>query len=154
MVQLAVAALAFLSGVSALPRSISSDTKCPIVLDGRVKTTLVPTDFDSYSTSPFNPDYVKGQNLKWSDILKFPTDAGNALFDNATYKPLEVTLSDASIFQTQKGFRRAGLQIQGDTNTGSPANTGVKTIHFSVKQDATRPLNLTHEYLVRSTYIT
>ncbi|KAH8905205.1 hypothetical protein BR93DRAFT_772885 [Coniochaeta sp. PMI_546] len=133
--------------VSARPSKCAAEPKCPIVLDGRVKTTLVPTDFDSYATSPFNPDYVKGNNLKWSDILLFPTDVGSSRFDNASYKPFEVTISDASIFQQQKGFRRAGLQIQGDTNTGSPANTGIRTIHFSVRQDPKRPLNLTHEYL-------
>ncbi len=125
----------------------AADVKCPIVFDGRVKTTAVPTDFDSYSTSIFNPDYVKGQNLKWSDILKFPTTPSPARFDNATHKPFEVTISDASIFQTQKGFRRAGLQLAGDTNTGSPGSKGVKTIHFSLRWDAQRALNLSHEYL-------
>lgn len=136
---------------TAVPRKGASgaDIKCPIVLDGRVKATLTPTDFDSYATSPFNPDYVKGNNLKWSDILQFPSpaDIGSSRFDNASYKPFEVTISDDSIFQSQHGFRRAGLQIQGDTNTGSPADVGVKTIHFSVRQDPKRPLNLTHEYL-------
>lgn len=125
----------------------SAPIKCPIVLDGRVKSTLQPTDFDSYATSPFNPDYVKGNNLKWSDILLFPSTLPTSRFDNASTKPLEVTLSDASVFQSQNGFRRAGLQIQGDANTGSSANTGVRTIHFSVHQDPARKLNLTHEYL-------
>ena len=27
--------------------------KCPIILDGRIKTALQLADFDSYSTSPF-----------------------------------------------------------------------------------------------------
>lgn len=138
--------LSVLPGALARPRC-AAVTKCPIVLDGRVKTSLVPTDFDSYATSPFNPDYVKGNNLKWSEILQFPSDLPASRFDNASTKPFEVTISDASIFQSQKGFRRAGLQIQGDTNTGSPANTGIKTIHFSVRQDDARKLNLTHEYL-------
>jgi hypothetical protein len=141
--------LALLSAltVSARPSKCAATIQCPIVLDGRVKTTLVPTDFDSYATSPFDADYVKGNNLTWSEILKFPTDVGNSRFDNASYKPIEVTISDASIFQQQNGFRRAGLLFQGDTNTGSPADTGVRTIHFSVRQDPKRPLNLTHEYL-------
>ncbi|KAM7217380.1 hypothetical protein V8F06_007227 [Rhypophila decipiens] len=127
--------------------AVNAPTKCPIVFDGRIKSTAELSEFDSYGTSIFNPDYVKGQNLKWSQILKFPTDAGNSRFDNETHKPFEVTLSDQSIFQTQKGFRRAGLQFQGDTNTGSPGSTGVKTLHFSVKLDPARPLNLSHEYL-------
>jgi hypothetical protein len=133
----------------AAPKKCASPSpiKCPIILDGRVKSTLQPTDFDSASTSPFNPDYVKGNNLTWSQILLFPSHLPPSRFDNATTKPLEVTLSDASIFQTQNGFRRAGLLLQGDTNTGSPANTGVRTLHFSVRQDPDRKLNLTHEYL-------
>jgi len=123
--------------------------KCPIVFDGRVQSTAELTDFDSTSTSPFNPSYVKGSSLLWSQIIKFP-DVPKSRFDNSSlHKPFEVTISDASIFQSQKGFRRAGLQFNGDTNTGSPGSTGVKTIHFSVKQDPQRPLNLTHEYLVR-----
>lgn len=92
--------------------------KCPIVFDGRVPKTAVATDFDSYATSKFNAEYVKGKELKWSDIIKFP-EATNARFDADTHKPFEVTISDKSIFQTQNGFRRAGLQFQGDTNTGS-----------------------------------
>jgi hypothetical protein len=121
--------------------------KCPVVFDGRVKTASQLSDFDSASTSIFNPDYVKGQNLKWSQILQFP-ETDNAHFDDTTYKPFEVTLSDASIFQTQRGFRRAGLQFKGDTNNGSPGSTGVKTIHFSIKLDPQRALNLSHEYLL------
>jgi hypothetical protein len=132
----------------AAPLASNATIKCPIIFDGRIKTTAQLSDFDSASSSPFNPGYVKGGSLQWSDIIKFP-DAGNSRFDNDSYKPIEVTISDSSIFQSQHGFRRAGLQFQGDSNTGSPANTGLKTLHFSVKQDPQRPLNLTHEYLVR-----
>ncbi|KAL2128305.1 hypothetical protein VTI74DRAFT_9369 [Chaetomium olivicolor] len=120
---------------------------CPIIFDGRVKSTAQPADFDTSATSIFNPDYVKGNKLKWSDILKFPNTTTSARFDDATHKPFEVTISDASIFQSQRGFRRAGLQFKGDTNNGSPGSQGVKTIHFSIKWDAQRPLNLSHEYL-------
>jgi hypothetical protein len=121
--------------------------QCPLVFDGRVKTTAVLTDFDSAGTSIFNPDYVKGNDLEWSDILQFP-DVANARFDDATYKPFEVTISDESIFQTQLGFRRAGLQFKGDENDAGPSSEGVKTLHFSLKWDAQRALNLSHEYLV------
>ncbi|KAL1837256.1 hypothetical protein VTJ49DRAFT_4080 [Mycothermus thermophilus] len=48
----------------------------------------------------------------------------------------------------QRGFRRAGLQFQGDTNNGSPGSRGVKTLHFSLRWDNQRPLNLSHEYLL------
>jgi len=127
----------------------TGEVKCPIVFDGRVPSAAVATDFDSYGTSKFNAEYVKGKELKWSDIIKFPTTAGSARFDTDAHKPFEVTISDKSIFQTQNGFRRAGLQFQGDTNNNSPGSTGVKTIHFSLKWDAQRALNLSHEYLVR-----
>jgi hypothetical protein len=126
----------------------SGTVKCPITFDGRVPKAAVATDFDSYATSKFNAEYVKGKELKWSDIIKFP-EAGSSRFETAdTHKPFEVTISDKSIFQTQNGFRRAGLQFQGDTNNGSPGSKGIKTIHFSLKWDAQRALNLSHEYLL------
>ncbi|KAI8946394.1 hypothetical protein F4801DRAFT_64015 [Xylaria longipes] len=123
----------------------TGEIKCPVVLSGFVKSSLAPTDFDSYATSPFNPDYIRGSE-KFSETLQFP-NVTSSRFDNATTMAIEVTINDESIFQTQNGFRRAGLQIQGDTNEGGPGTTGVRTLHFSVKQDAQRKLNLTHEYL-------
>ena len=137
------------SSVLAVParRQATAEVKCPIVFDGRVPVGTEPTYFDTYATNTiFNPDYVKGNNLKWSQILKFP-NATSSRFDGAEYMPLEVTISDQSIFQQQNGFRRAGLQFLKDSPDG-PGTTGVKTLHFSVKQDPSRPLNLTHEYLV------
>ncbi|KAI1382469.1 hypothetical protein F4677DRAFT_401972 [Hypoxylon crocopeplum] len=118
---------------------------CPVMLSGFVPADSAPTDFDSYATSPFNPDYIRGSE-KFSQILQFP-DVEASRFDNETTRAVEVTINDKSIFQTQNGFRRAGLQIQGDTNEGGPGTTGVRTLHFSVKQDPQRTLNLTHEYL-------
>ena len=98
---------------------------------------------------PFNPDYVKGENQKWSSIVKLPSASTPSRFDaDAGTVPLEITLSDRSIFMTQRGFRRAGLQFLKDANEGSPAGTGKKTIHFSVMTDPVRKLNLTHEYLL------
>lgn len=71
-------------------------------------------------------------------------------FDGSTYKAIEVTIDDSSIFapsadNVQIGFRRA--ELKPTTNTGSdPATTGIKTLHFSVRADTARPLNYTHEY--------
>ncbi|KAH9990382.1 hypothetical protein F4779DRAFT_610088 [Xylariaceae sp. FL0662B] len=123
----------------------TGELQCPIILSGFVPADSTPTDFDSYATSPFNPDYIRGDE-KFSEILQFP-DVENSRFDNETSKSVEVTINDASIFQTQNGFRRAGLQIQGDENEGGPGTEGVRTLHWSVKQDPERTLNLTHEYL-------
>lgn len=58
--------------------------------------------------------------------------------------------SDQSIFapsatNIQTGFRRAELLISSNDGTDA-STTGVKTLHFSVMKDTTRPLNLTHEY--------
>jgi hypothetical protein len=136
------------STVFAFPsRSRRADPTCTIVFDGRVPAGTTPTFFDTYATNTiFNPDYVKNLAIKWSEILKFPTINGSR-FDGAKFIPVEVTINDQSIFQTQNGFRRAGLQFLKDTSDG-PGTVGVKTLHWSVKQDAARPLNLTHEYLV------
>jgi hypothetical protein len=127
-------------------RAPTDNVKCPIVLDGRVPTNVskTPTIFDT-SNALFNPDYVKGNNLTWSQILKFPATEPSR-FDGPAYAAVEVTISDQSIFQKQNGFRRAGLQFAKDSPQ-DPSDEGVKTLHFSVKQDPTRPLNLTHEYL-------
>lgn len=125
---------------------------CPIVFDGRVPSTATPSDFNTRNGggwNPFNPSYVKGNDLAWSDIIQLP-DVEASLFDqsNGTI-PLEVTLSDDSIFQKQNGFRRAGLQFADDTNNGSPGSEGVKTLHWSLRvDDEQRGLNYSHEYLL------
>ncbi|KAK1542246.1 hypothetical protein CPAR01_05633 [Colletotrichum paranaense] len=133
--------------------------QCPLIFDGRVPAEATPQDFDTAlggGWNPYNPDYVKGANLSWSDIILLPGPAPvstrpgsrSSRFDVAERKrPLEVTISDASVFMNQRGFRRAGLLFAEDTNEGSPAGEGVKTLHFSARLDLERPLNLTHEYL-------
>ncbi|CAN8100614.1 unnamed protein product [Discula destructiva] len=130
--------------------SLRSSVQCPVVLEGRITQNTTLTVFDT-EDSLFNPGYSKGENLLWSEILQFPAVAPS-LFDVSTpenFQPLEVTIDDRSIFNPsgtnpQLGFRRAGLLL----GTGSDAsNEGVMTFHWSVKQDAARPLNLTHEYL-------
>lgn len=141
-----VAALASATAASAacVPRSNAS-LSCPIVLDGRVP---VATELSALDTANgiFNPDYVKGNDVAWSDALLFPEVAASR-FDLAAYKPVEVTINNASIFNTQYGFRRAGLQFANDSNTGSLGYQGVKTVHWSIKADAERALNTSHEYL-------
>ncbi|PKS06492.1 hypothetical protein jhhlp_007240 [Lomentospora prolificans] len=141
--------LALAQAAFALP---AAEPSCPVVFDGRVPADAEPTDFDANNGGgwmPFNSGYVKGETLKWSEILQFPEVAEASRFDaDAGTIPVEVTLSDKSIFMTQNGFRRAGLQFLKDTNEGSPATTGKKTIHFSLRTDPQRTLNLTHEYIL------
>jgi hypothetical protein len=105
-------------------------------------------------------------DLKWSDVLEFPsvhhslvhhphsadqedTDAKKQFDINGT-KAIEVTINDKSIFtpsatNVQTGFRRAELMPASNTGT-DPSTTGVKTVHFSVMKDTTKPLNTSHEY--------
>ncbi|KAK7965176.1 hypothetical protein PG996_000467 [Apiospora saccharicola] len=128
----------------------SGHIQCPIVLSGQVPGSMQLTDFDTAATNKvFNAGNVKASGIPWSQILKFPhvnVTTTNSRFDNASFKSTEVTIADASIFKTQYGFRRAGLQMLGDANTGGPGSVGVRTLHWSVQQDPARRLNLTHEY--------
>ncbi|XP_014562329.1 glycoside hydrolase family 131 protein [Bipolaris victoriae FI3] len=133
------------SAVLAAPSSGGAVPKCPIVFDGRVPLNATLESFDSAATNTlFNAGFVKGNNLTWSQILKFP-NVGASRFD-CGFKPLELTISDASIFMKQVGFRRAELQFLKDAADGE-GGKGVKTLHWSVKQNPQRALNLTHEYL-------
>lgn len=144
------------TSVHAVPQ-LYPRASCAVIFDGRVPSTAGVSDFDTANGggwNPFNPDYVKGEALSWSDIILLPETDSVSLFDTeSSTTALEVTISDDSIFQTQNGFRRAGLQFLEDDNTASPASEGVVTIHFSVLQDETKPLNLSHEYLVSSTML-
>ena len=56
-----------------------------------------------------------------------------------------VTISDASIFNNQTGFRRAELQ-PASNNGSDPSTIGIKTLHFSIMKDPARALNTSHEY--------
>ncbi|PVH70265.1 glycoside hydrolase family 131 protein [Cadophora sp. DSE1049] len=146
LVALLTAALISLS--EAAPRPKSAIT-CPITLDGRVSQNITLGTFDT-AASPFNPDYTKGQNLTWSQILRFPC-VSPSKFDVPFNRALEVTISDASIFvpgggQQQVGFRRAGMLLG---NGSDASNIGVQTYHWSVMQpeDKKGRMNLTHEYM-------
>jgi hypothetical protein len=60
-----------------------------------------------------------------------------------------VTINDTSIFAPggtpQNGFRRAELLPV--TNNGTDATVqGVTTLHFSIQEDPSKPLNYSHEY--------
>lgn len=119
---------------------------CPIVFDGRIPVATELTDLDA-PNDLFDSDNVKGADLKFSDLLEFPAGPSSR-FDGDEFKPVQVTISDASIFNNQTGFRRAELLFKGNSGQeGDPSIVGVKTIHWSVKQDAGKALNRTHEYL-------
>jgi hypothetical protein len=123
------------------------DSSCPLVFDGRVPQSATGATFDNGGV-PYDPAYVLGANVTWTDALRFPRGE-SSLFDNSSSKAVEVTISDRSIFtpspdNRQIGFRRAELQPKPANATDSV--TGIKTLHFSLKTDHARPLNYSHEY--------
>ncbi|KAL5383067.1 hypothetical protein PMIN06_008715 [Paraphaeosphaeria minitans] len=126
--------------------------QCPIIFDGRVPQNSTPTSFNLASTSPYSPQYVKGENLTWSDIL-LPNITTSRFDTPFIHRPLEVTINDASLFRSgsglQLGFRRAGLLLRDDKNAAGAdaADQGIVTFHWSVRQDVSRPMNLSHEYM-------
>jgi len=125
--------------------------QCTLQFDGRILANMTLEDFDSSPPSPFNPSYDFGKNLTWDEIIKFPNVTGS-LFDVPGYKPIEVTINDESIFapsssNVQVGFRRAELLPASNSGT-DPSTSGIKTLHFSVMKDTSRPLNLSHEYQI------
>jgi len=128
---------------------VTSAAKCDILFDGRVPLTTTPADFDTPS-SLYNDQFVHGENQTWSEIIKFPI-VEPSLFDVvAPVKPLEVTINDNSVFLPgsgglQLGFRRSEL-IPAINNGTDPTTTGTTTIHWSIRNDPQRPLNLSHEY--------
>jgi hypothetical protein len=149
VISISTAFAAALFGValgSPVARSVSA-IKCPITIDGRVPTNFTLPMFDT-TASPFSPQYSKGQNLTWSQIIKLP-DVNASKFDIPGDKAIEVTINDQSIFlpgggKQQLGFRRAGLLMG---NGSDATNVGVKTFHWSVQQDSSMKMNLTHEYM-------
>ncbi|KAI1856852.1 hypothetical protein JX265_011177 [Neoarthrinium moseri] len=131
---------------SALPLLVASQ-QCDLQFDGRVPSNFVAATFDK-ANNVFNPDNVFGQNLTLSQVVQLQSNL-SSLFDDRTV-PVEVTINDESIFapsatNIQNGFRRAELLIASNNGTDA-STTGVKTLHFSLKKDSNRPLNLTHEY--------
>ncbi|KAF2035684.1 hypothetical protein EK21DRAFT_96344 [Setomelanomma holmii] len=135
------------------PQHNDTPIKCPILFDGRIPKNLTLTSFDSAATSPFNPDYVKGENTTWSSILLLPSTPPSRFDSPRLYKPIEVTVDNRSLFRAganlQTGFRRAGLLLKDDANDAGAdaADLGAVTFHWSMKWDAERRLNLSHEYM-------
>ncbi|TDZ16663.1 hypothetical protein Cob_v010277 [Colletotrichum orbiculare MAFF 240422] len=129
------------------PALPGAQAQCTLQFDGRIPKAFTAADFDG-KTSPFNADNVIGKGLKFSELIKLPEET--SLFDGNSSKPFEVTINDKSIFapsetNVQVGFRRAEMLPL--SNDGKDDSTvGVKTLHFSLKKDDQRPLNLSHEY--------
>lgn len=143
---MSVSFLALLSGVALTSAAALPPTN--VYWDGRVPPDFLPEDFDSWSNSPYNNGWNKGQNQTWADIITFP-DVPQSLFDYDEYKPLELEINDQSIFvpggNAQLGFRRSELIPKGNTGDDD-ATTGIATLHFSLRTDPAKKLNVTHQY--------
>ncbi|EPS41330.1 hypothetical protein H072_4811 [Dactylellina haptotyla CBS 200.50] len=142
--------LTALSRVSAAPASKTTTAigENPIVFDGRIPPLFRSEKFDSYDTSPYNAEYVLGQE-PWSKVIHFP-NVEDSLFDvPLNGKSLTVTINGKSIFapggNPQTGFRRSEL-LPGPNSGNDITTNGVTTHHFSLRTDNTRPLNYSHEY--------
>lgn len=124
-----------------------SAQQCKLTFDGRLPNTATPTFFDQ-PTSPYLYQFVFGQNTSFGELIKIPSPPLQDQFDILDKtKAFEVTISDKSIFvpspgNAQTGFRRAELIPNLDNNS----TTGIKTFHWSLRSDTSRPLNYTHEY--------
>ncbi|RPA85777.1 hypothetical protein BJ508DRAFT_302605 [Ascobolus immersus RN42] len=123
------------------------------IWDGRIPESTTLAEFDSYSTSRYGAEYVLGQGQKWSTVLQFPNVAGSLFDKQVSAKPLEVTITDQSIFapggDVQSGFRRSELMpITNNGEAGDNFAKGVTTVHFSVQADTAKPLNYSHEYQI------
>lgn len=121
--------------------------------DGRIKQDAVPEDFNVLA-SPFKSAVVKGDGLNFSDVITFP-NIQPSLFDAAgNTKAFEININDQSIFvpqgqAPQDQFRRADLLPSIASTLNNVSTTGKKTMHFSLQQDAAKPLALTtNEYQV------
>ncbi|KAK4655398.1 hypothetical protein QC762_302140 [Podospora pseudocomata] len=126
---------------ASLVTSVSAQS-CRLQFDGRVPPSFGVAGFDTPNNF-FSETNVLGAGLSFSQLIQLPAISAS-LFDIETI-PIEVTISDASIFNGQTGFRRAELLPA--SNSGiDDSTTGIKTLHFSIGKDAQRPLNLSHEY--------
>lgn len=144
--------MSFKTSIAVLPLLLldlvnTQKIKCPISIDGRIPLNDTSQVFNT-ATAPFDPNNTKASNLTWSEILLLP-DIYGSKFDIPGYKPVEVTINDSSVFvpgggQPQIGFRRAGLLFGNGTDE---TNVGIKTFHWSVKQDPHKLMNLSHEYM-------
>ena len=143
--QILIAASLYAAVAIAAPCETST-ARCPIVFDGRIPINTELTAFDE-DNDFFDSQNVLGVGLKFSELLGFPEINGSR-FDGEEFKPLEVSINDNSIFNNQTGFRRTGLLFKGNNGKeGDPSIVGVKTLHWSVKQNPQRAFNRSHEYL-------
>lgn len=122
---------------------------CNVTFDGRIARDA-PVGLFASDQSPFSPKYVHGQNVTWDQIITFPPIKPTRLDNAANAKPIQVRIDDDSLFGSssegvETALRRAELLLTKRNDTVS----GRKTWFYSFRASSTtRPLNLTHEYVV------
>ncbi|KAF4555593.1 Hypothetical protein D9617_2g055550 [Elsinoe fawcettii] len=143
-----------IAAAAALVQTVSGQN-CSLSFDGRVRADYQLTEFDNPNTSVWNPSFVLGFNTKWSQVLAYPRQRTGTLFSKTPeYKAIEMRINDNSIFQPnpedatsrQTGFRRSELIPVKFPISSADSSSGVKTFHFSLKANPSRPLNYSHEY--------
>ncbi|KAJ0327346.1 hypothetical protein COL5a_006139 [Colletotrichum fioriniae] len=110
----------------------AGNTSALVLPDGRIKADATPENFNVLE-SVFKSAVVKG-------------DATNT-------KAFAINIDDKSVFipkggEAQANIRRADLLPSIRSQLNDVAVTGVRTMHFSIQRDATKPLNFTHDYQV------
>jgi hypothetical protein len=123
---------------------------CPLVFDGRIPPITALSSFDIPDGTAWGG--LRGRDVKWSSILKFPAVKPSAFDYDLGGKAVEVQINDLSVIRpsgtgAQTGYRRADLVFQKNTGNLDASTIGVKTFHWSVRQVREQPLNLTHEYM-------
>ncbi|KAF2465862.1 uncharacterized protein BDR25DRAFT_294403 [Lindgomyces ingoldianus] len=135
-----------LSTASLLTRAVAGS--CAPTFEGRIPPNATSALFSS-AESPFNPKYVLGKNISWDQVISFPDVQPSILDAVAQTKPIEIKITDASIFSSssegpETALRRAELLVNNRPSTVS----GTKTWFLSLRTSPARPLNYTHEYLL------
>ncbi|KAI3538181.1 hypothetical protein CSPX01_09758 [Colletotrichum filicis] len=130
----------------------AGNTSALVLPDGRIKADATLENFNVLE-SVFKSAVVKGDGLVFSDIITFP-EGQASLFDKATNtKAFAINIDDKSVFvpkggEAQANIRRADLLPSIRSQLNDVAVTGIRTMHFSIQRDATKPLNVTHDYQV------
>ncbi|KAJ3959650.1 hypothetical protein N0V92_003742 [Colletotrichum tropicale] len=130
----------------------AGNTTALVLPDGRIKQDATPENFNVLE-SVFKSAVVKGDGLVFSDVITFP-QVEPSLFDKSTNtKAFAINIDDKSVFipkggEAQSNIRRADLLPSIRSQLNDVAVTGVRTMHFSIQRDATKPLNVTHDYQV------
>ncbi|KAF2840016.1 glycoside hydrolase family 131 protein [Patellaria atrata CBS 101060] len=127
-----------------IPRAVAA---CPTIASALLPNNYSLSSFDSPRLFPFSSLSVKASDQKWSQILDFPPSYPYSRFDGREFKGVTVSINDSSVVKRSdkvEMVKRAGLVVEVLENR---RGKGRMAFHWSVQQDLTKMLNLTHEYV-------